>query len=145
MALLIVGHIIPAKIRPKTRGIGRKRAAVRIRIIIAGTASKTSAIRIRIMSVRPPSHPAIRPMSTPSTNAISPLVKPKVTVFRMAKSSSEKMSCPPSLIPRKCLVEGAEIGAKDISQGLNGASNGPSRVIMAKTSARIKPITNQGS
>ena len=84
MALLMVGHIMPARIRAKIHGDGRKRAAVRIRIMMAGMANNTSARRIRITLTRPPTDPAITPTITPTARATRPLPNPKATVFRIA-------------------------------------------------------------
>gem|GEM_PF-5300872 len=82
MDLAVVGQYMNARRSASVTGDKRKNAAIRIRIMTAGMASRISAVRIVTWSTRPPNQAAPRPSPTPSTRARIPARSPKPTVLR---------------------------------------------------------------
>ncbi len=78
----------------------------RMRMGRDGMTMKVSASSIITRSARPPCRPAARPTSTPMAVASTATNRPMRKEFWIELHSSQKMSWPKLLVPRKCSMLG---------------------------------------
>ena len=82
---------------------------IKIRIGSDGTTMKTSAKRVMTRSVMPPMKPAAKPAKTPISVAKKATNKPMKSEFCVAYESSQKVSCPRLVVPRRCSALGGRL------------------------------------
>lgn len=90
-----------------------------------GMTSTTSVIRMSVASAHPPARIATTRTAVPKVIAVLAAIRPIRSDTRVPQRTSEKMSCPMSLVPSQCSTLAGEKALPVTSRGSWGASAGP--------------------